>query len=138
MTSRLIGRLPCPLGRHRLAHIITSTATEYSAGASAAAIPRRHSRCLPFDSVQDRHRSLVGRCLPSMRLPADPTDRSWRTRRRRTRGKSAVDCGVVDAMAGHPSTPDHAFPYGTPPVSDGRRLVAQVRSAAVKHGLALA
>src|SRR5919106_4423797 len=37
-----------------------------------------------------------------MRVPAGPTDWSWRTRMRRPRGKSAVDADVVDAMGGHP------------------------------------
>src|ERR671931_2285437 len=37
-----------------------------------------------------------------MRVPAGPTDWSWRTRTRRPRGKSAVDSDVVDAMGGHP------------------------------------
>jgi len=37
-----------------------------------------------------------------MRVPAGPTDWSWRTRTRRPRGKSAVDSEVVDAMGGHP------------------------------------
>jgi hypothetical protein len=37
-----------------------------------------------------------------MRVPAGPTDSSWRTRTRRPRGKSAVDSDVVDAMGGHP------------------------------------
>src|SRR6266566_137035 len=37
-----------------------------------------------------------------MRVPAGPTDRSWRTRPRRPRGKSAVESDEVDAMAGHP------------------------------------
>ena len=37
-----------------------------------------------------------------MRVPAGPTDWSWRTRTRRPRGKSAVDSNVVDAMGGHP------------------------------------
>lgn len=37
-----------------------------------------------------------------MRVPAGPTDWSWRTRPRRPRGKSAVDFDVVDAMGGHP------------------------------------
>ena len=35
-----------------------------------------------------------------MRVPAGPTDWSWRTRR--PRGKSAVDSDVVDAMGGRP------------------------------------
>src|SRR5450755_3541355 len=43
-----------------------------------------------------------------MRVPAGPTDWSWRTRTRRPRGKSAVDSDVVDAMGVTPSTPDHA------------------------------
>ena len=38
----------------------------------------------------------------SMRLPAGPTDWSWRTQPRRPRGKSAVDSDVVDAVGGHP------------------------------------
>src|SRR5438552_18808394 len=37
-----------------------------------------------------------------MRVPAGPTNRSWRTRTRRPRGKSAVESDVVDAMGGHP------------------------------------
>ena len=37
-----------------------------------------------------------------MRVPAGPTDWSWRTRTRRPRGKSAVDSDVVNAMGGHP------------------------------------
>ena len=37
-----------------------------------------------------------------MRVPAGPTDWSWRTRTRRPRGKSVVDSDVVDAMGGHP------------------------------------
>src|SRR2546426_12671877 len=37
-----------------------------------------------------------------MRVPAGPTDWSWRTRTRRPRGKSPVDSDVVDAMGGHP------------------------------------
>ena len=37
-----------------------------------------------------------------MRVPAGPTDWSWRTRTRRPREKSAVDSDVVDAMGGHP------------------------------------
>ena len=37
-----------------------------------------------------------------MRVPAGPTDWSWRTRTRRPRGKSAVDSDVVDATGGHP------------------------------------
>jgi len=36
------------------------------------------------------------------RVPASPTDWSWRTLTRRPRGKSAVDSDVVDAMEGHP------------------------------------
>src|SRR6266516_3080341 len=34
-----------------------------------------------------------------MRVPAGPTDWSWRTRTRRPRGKSAVDSDVVDAIS---------------------------------------
>jgi hypothetical protein len=45
---------------------------------------------------------MTGRFGTSMRVPAGPTDWSWRTRTRRRRGKSAVDSGVVDAMGGHP------------------------------------
>src|SRR5437899_8561816 len=37
-----------------------------------------------------------------MRVPAGPTDWSWRTRTRWPRGKSAVDSDVVHAMGGHP------------------------------------
>ena len=37
-----------------------------------------------------------------MRVPAGPTDWSWRTRTRRPRGKSAVDSDVVDAVGDHP------------------------------------
>jgi len=37
-----------------------------------------------------------------MRVPAGPTDWSWRTRTRRPRGKSAVNSDVVDATGGHP------------------------------------
>jgi hypothetical protein len=37
-----------------------------------------------------------------MRVPAGPTDWSWRTRTRRSRWKSAVDSDVVDAMGGEP------------------------------------
>ena len=33
-----------------------------------------------------------------MRVPAGPTDWSWRTRTRRPRGKSAVDSDVGDAI----------------------------------------
>lgn len=43
-----------------------------------------------------------------MRVPAGPTDWTWRTRTRRPRGRSAVDSDVVDAWEVTPSTPDHA------------------------------
>ena len=36
-----------------------------------------------------------------MRVPAGTTDWSWRTRTRRSRGKSAIDSDVVDVMGGH-------------------------------------
>jgi hypothetical protein len=37
-----------------------------------------------------------------MRVPAGPTDWSWRTRRRSFPRESAVDSDVVDAMGGRP------------------------------------
>src|SRR5260370_22032341 len=47
-----------------------------------------------------------------MRVPAGPTDWSWRTRTRRPRGKSAVDSDVVALWEVTPSTPDHASTSG--------------------------
>jgi hypothetical protein len=45
---------------------------------------------------------MTGRFEHSMRAPAGPTDRSWRTRRRSFPRESAVDSDVVDAMGGRP------------------------------------
>src|ERR671931_317649 len=54
-----------------------------------------------------------------MRVPAGPTDWSWRTRTRRPRGKSAVDSDVVDAMGGHPVDARSRVDIRTDDVPDG-------------------
>ena len=55
-----------------------------------------------------------------MRVPAGPTDWSWRTRTRRPRGKSAVDPDVVDAMGGHPIDARSRVYIRADDVPDGR------------------
>ncbi len=64
-----------------------------------------------------------------MRVPAGPTDWSWRTRPRRPRGKSAVDSDVVDAMGGHPVDARSRVDIRTDDVPDGINAADHALSA---------
>ena len=65
-----------------------------------------------------------------MRVPAGPTDWSWRARTRRPRGKSAVDSDVVDAMGGHPVDARSRVYIRADDVPDGRVPGVQPRRVA--------